>query len=156
MTAPYRWFGLSFADRFISDSFPSKFNLVFEWDLNIAIWCIVLNKSRLNAFSISLWTSFLILKYNILSQILQVNTENICKYLTLKGTPDISIYQIAFKVDYICVLYSNSKPKRYNCIIIYSTYQISDLSRKSYHKWLWFWEVQDSRSKIDKSNHSSK
>lgn len=76
--------------------------------------------------------------------------------MTLKGTPDISIYQIAFKVDHKCVLHSNSNPKRYNCIIIYSIYQISDLSRKSYHKWLWFWEVQDSRSKIDKSNHSSK
>lgn len=55
-------------------------------------------------------------------------------HLALKGTADILTIndQIVFKAYHKYGMHSNIKPKGYNCIIEHSTYQISDLSRKSY------------------------
>lgn len=54
--------------------------------------------------------------------------------MALKGTADILTIndQIVFKAYHKYGMHSNIKPKSYNCIIEHSTYQISDLSRKSY------------------------
>lgn len=54
--------------------------------------------------------------------------------MALKGTADILTIndQIVFKAYHKYGMHSNIKPKGYNCIIEHSTYQISDLSRKSY------------------------